>query len=153
MKQMKYMKKRDALVTAVQLNLETEGFTYEKWGDLQRCKPGDWLVDNLGETYTVDSVTFEETYTPVSPGRYAKKAPVWAEVAAEGCGVSLHAGEMAGPASVRAAVEVCGATRIGHGTSAPQDPAVMALLAERDVHVELCPGSNVRTGAVADLEE
>jgi len=78
-------------------------------------------------------------------------APVFAEVAGEGFGVALHAGEMVGPESVRAAVEECGATRIGHGTSAGRDPAVLELLAARSVHVELCPGSNVCTGAVPDL--
>ena len=52
-----------------------------------------------------------------------------------------------------AAVEACGATRVGHGVTAAADPApaVLALLRERNVFVELCPGSNVRTGVVADL--
>ena len=39
----KFKKKADSFVVAVQLNLDTDGFTYEKWGAEQRCKKGDWL--------------------------------------------------------------------------------------------------------------
>ncbi len=79
----KYFKKATSSVVAVQLDLETEGFTYEKWGGTQTCKPGDWLVNNDGDVYTVDRVTFARTYRSVSPGVYVKTTPVWAEVAEE----------------------------------------------------------------------
>ncbi|HEV3088673.1 MAG TPA: adenosine deaminase [Candidatus Elarobacter sp.] len=59
----------------------------------------------------------------------------------------VHAGEAAGPESVRAAVEVLGAERIGHGVRAVEDPAVVALLAERKIPLEVCPTSNRLTGA------
>lgn len=59
----------------------------------------------------------------------------------------VHAGEAAGPESVRAAVEVLGAERIGHGVRAIEDPAVVALLAERRIPLEICPTSNRLTGA------
>jgi adenosine deaminase len=61
----------------------------------------------------------------------------------------VHAGEAAGAPSVRAAVEVLGAERIGHGVRAIEDPAVVALLAERRIPLEICPTSNRLTGAVA----
>ena len=57
-----------------------------------------------------------------------------------------HAGEEVGPESIREAVLELGAERIGHGTSAIQDPAVMDLLAERSIPLEICPASNVVTG-------
>lgn len=76
----KYMKK-DKPVAAVQLQLDTDGFTYRKWGGVQTCKPGDWLVDNGGEIYTVDQESFRRTYRAVSLGVYKKVAAVWAEVA------------------------------------------------------------------------
>jgi adenosine deaminase len=58
-----------------------------------------------------------------------------------------HAGEAAGPQSVRAAVEVLRAERIGHGVRAIENPAVVALLAERRIPLEICPTSNRLTGA------
>jgi aminodeoxyfutalosine deaminase len=58
-----------------------------------------------------------------------------------------HAGEAAGAVSVRSAVEVLGAERIGHGVRAIEDPAVVALLAERQIPLEICPTSNRLTGA------
>lgn len=79
----KYRKKAGSVVTAVQLRLDTQGFTYEKWGGTQTCKPEDWIVDNDGDVYTVDSETFGRTYKEVSPGRHEKIAAVWAEVAGE----------------------------------------------------------------------
>lgn len=77
----KYLKKAGAFVVAVQLDLDTEGFTYRKWGGEQRCKPGDWLVNNNGDVYTVDRETFARTYRPLSPGIFVKTTAVWAEVA------------------------------------------------------------------------
>src|SRR5262249_32698514 len=58
-------------------------FTYQKWGNIQRCKPGDWLVKNQDDTYTIDADTFEQTYRVVSPGVYEKARCVWAEVASQ----------------------------------------------------------------------
>lgn len=77
----KYRKRAGTPVVAVQLNLDTGGFVYQKWGGKQTCKPGDWVVNNGGEVYTVDRDTFARTYRAVSPGLYQKVAPVWAEVA------------------------------------------------------------------------
>src|SRR5215813_13082762 len=80
-KRRKYVKRRTEFVIAVQLNLDTTGFTYRKWGGRQKCKPGDWLVNNEGDTYTVDRKTFARTYAKTGPGKYIKTKPVWAEVA------------------------------------------------------------------------
>ena len=60
-----------------------------------------------------------------------------------------HAGESCGPESIRDAVEVLGAERIGHGLTAVHDAGVMALLRERKIPLEVCPGSNVSTGLIA----
>ena len=79
---LKYVKRPTQAVAAVQLTLDTRGFTYRKWGAAQRCKAHDWIVDNDGDVYTIDRLSFERTYRRVSPGLYLKKAPVWAEVAA-----------------------------------------------------------------------
>jgi cell wall-associated NlpC family hydrolase len=79
---LKYVKRPTRTVTAVQLALKTRGFTYQKWGAVQRCKAGDWIVNNEGDVYTVDRSTFRRTYRKVRTGVYLKTTPVWAEVAA-----------------------------------------------------------------------
>jgi hypothetical protein len=79
----RYRKRPGQDVVAVQLKLDTAGFAYRKWGAEQRCKPGDWLVDNDGDLYTVDAAVFARTYRPSGKGTYLKTTPVWAEVAAK----------------------------------------------------------------------
>jgi adenosine deaminase/aminodeoxyfutalosine deaminase len=64
-----------------------------------------------------------------------------------------HAGEACGPESIRDAVELLGAERIGHGLTAIRDANVMALLRERRIPVEVCPSSNVSTGLIARIED
>ncbi len=80
------------------------------------------------------------------------------EVAREGgLKAAPHAGELsggkAGAASIRGALDVLKADRIRHGIRAVDDPALLAELAERGVVCDVTPVSNVRTGAVAALEE
>ncbi len=79
----RYRKKADQFVVAVQLDLDTDGFIYRKWGAEQRCQQGDWLVDNDGDHYTVDGEVFVRTYRKLSPGIYVKTTSIWAEVASE----------------------------------------------------------------------
>ena len=89
-------------------------------------------------------------------GPAAAFAPLFAAVRAEGLGVSIHAGEVtamgdAARESIRQAIDDCGAARIGHGLAAAGDPALLRELAARRVFVELCPRSNVATGALPQL--
>jgi aminodeoxyfutalosine deaminase len=64
-----------------------------------------------------------------------------------------HAGETTGPETVWSALRDLGAERIGHGTTAVQDPALVAHLAAEGVPLEVCPSSNVATRAVPSLAE
>ncbi len=74
-------------------------------------------------------------------------ADVFAFARASGLHCVAHAGEADGPASVRDAVELLGAERIGHGIGALLDPRTVELLAERRIPLEICPTSNRLTGA------
>ena len=64
-----------------------------------------------------------------------------------------HAGEVAGPPSIRGALDALGADRLRHGIRAVEDPALVQELEERGIVLDVCPISNVRTGAVPSLEE
>jgi aminodeoxyfutalosine deaminase len=76
------------------------------------------------------------------------------EIAADGgLGSVPHAGEAAGPASVRGALDSLHADRIRHGIRAADDPGLLRELAARGVVLDVCPISNVRTGVVASLAE
>jgi hypothetical protein len=79
-------------VIAVRLALETDGLVYRKWGGEQRAKPGDWIVDNEGDVYTVDADVFARTYKQTAPGNYVKTTPVWAEKAQRAGGVKTKEG-------------------------------------------------------------
>jgi len=80
-------------------------------------------------------------------------APVFARARALGLHSTAHAGEAAGPASVWGALCALGVERIGHGTRAGEDAALVRYLAERRVPLEMCPGSNVCTRVVPDLAQ
>jgi len=74
---------------------------------------------------------------------------VYDRAGAAGLGRLIHVGEIGTAASVREAVELLGVTRIGHGIAAMNDGSVMDFLAEHEITLELCPTSNIRTGALA----
>lgn len=56
---------------------------------------------------------------------------------------TVHAGESSGPEGVWDAIELLGADRIDHGVRAIEDPALVALLAERRIPLGICTGSNL----------
>ena len=91
----KYKKKQSSFVTAVQLDLDTAGFEYNKWGGKQVCQRGDWLVDNNGDKYTVSRESFAKTYRLLSPGVFLKTTPVWAEICKKAGKVKTKEGETA----------------------------------------------------------
>jgi aminodeoxyfutalosine deaminase len=80
-------------------------------------------------------------------------ADAFALAKAEGLGSVPHAGEVAGPASIRGALDVLNADRIRHGFRAIEEPALVDELAERGVVLDVTLVSNIRTGAVASLDE
>jgi adenosine deaminase len=79
-------------------------------------------------------------------------APVYERARSLGLRTTAHAGEVAGPESVWGAIRALRVDRIDHGTRAVEDPALVTWLAERQLPLTSCPGSNLATGAVASLE-
>ncbi|MGW4463536.1 adenosine deaminase [Micromonospora sp. NPDC004704] len=79
--------------------------------------------------------------------------PYFDQARAAGLRSVPHAGETTGPETIWDALRELGAERIGHGISAAQDPQLLEYLAQRQIALEVCPTSNVRTRAVRVIEE
>ena len=77
---------------------------------------------------------------------------VFARAAEHGLHLTAHAGESAGPESIWGALNLK-AERIGHGLTAGKDPELMEELSRRQIPVEVCVTSNLRTGVCANLGE
>lgn len=77
---------------------------------------------------------------------------LYKKAAGQGLRLTVHAGETTGPESVWAALNI-GAERIGHGLSSRFDPELLEVLARRQVPIEICISSNLRTGVCSGIKE
>jgi len=80
-------------------------------------------------------------------------APAFRAAKEAGLASVPHAGEVVGPSSVRGALEALEADRIRHGIRAMDDPGLVREIAGRRLVLDVCPISNLRTGAVRSLDE
>jgi len=80
-------------------------------------------------------------------------AEAFRRAGAAGLRRTVHAGESSGPEGVRDAVELLGADRIDHGVRAIEDPAVVALLVDRQIPLGICPTSNLKLGVYTTIED
>jgi adenosine deaminase len=78
---------------------------------------------------------------------------VFAQARRLGLHTTAHAGEAAGPESVWGAIRALQVERIGHGARAGEDEALLDVLADTQLPLELCPSSNVCTGVVNSIDE
>lgn len=92
-------------------------------------------------------VAGEERY-PLAPF-----AEIFDEAEEAGLHLIHHAGEDAGPDSIREALDLGHAERIGHGIRILEDVALVAEVRERGIALEVCPSSNVVLGLVPSFEE
>jgi len=86
----------------------------------------------------------ERVYSP------ADFAPAFNLAHEAGLACTVHAGEWAGPESVRSALQSLPVCRIGHGVRSIEDPAVLAMIVDQGIHLEVCPASNIATGIYPD---
>jgi aminodeoxyfutalosine deaminase len=77
---------------------------------------------------------------------------VYAYAAEHGLRLTAHAGETAGPGSIWGALNLP-AERIGHGLTAAQDPELVEELSTRQIPLEICISSNLRTGVCPNIAE
>jgi adenosine deaminase len=76
------------------------------------------------------------------------------EIAREaGLGITVHAGEMAGPDSVEAALDHLRPSRIGHGVRAIENPDLVRRIADNGIVLECCPGSNIALNVFDNLAD
>jgi adenosine deaminase len=68
-----------------------------------------------------------------------------------GLGCTVHAGEMTGPENVWEAITHLPVSRIGHGVRSIEDANLIETLIERDITLEVCPGSNIALGVYSDF--
>jgi adenosine deaminase len=84
-------------------------------------------------------------------GRTADFAPAFTIAERAGLALVPHGGELLGPDSVRACLDVLHADRLGHGVRSAEDPDLVARIVDAGVTLELCPVSNVALGVYTDL--
>jgi adenosine deaminase len=127
-----------------------------------------WIIDiprdleTPDQTVTIDYLESSETpdgLVAIGLGGYevgfpaAPYQPHFARARALGLHSVPHAGETEGAHSVRAAIELLAAERIGHGVRCLEDPVLVELIAERGIMLELCPTSNVLLRVVDTIDD
>lgn len=88
----KYYKKGTVVAVQINLDLKDGVFKFEKWGDTQTAKKGDWLINNNGEIYTCDNKVFQDTYREATKGNYYKFSTIEAVEATEDCQIKTLEG-------------------------------------------------------------
>jgi adenosine deaminase/aminodeoxyfutalosine deaminase len=110
---------------------------FHKAAELSQLHPSIIGIGIGGDERRTGAEPFRELYTE------AKKS---------GLRLTAHAGETVGPEGIWSALNI-GAERIGHALSAGNDPELVEVLATKQVPVEICITSNLRTGCCARLED
>jgi adenosine deaminase len=123
----------------VSMNRNEEVELGEKHAELAAERKGQGIV-------AVDLAGAEHKF----PG--APFAGIFREAREDGLAVTIHAGEWAGAKSVREAIEVLGAERLGHGVRIVEDTNLMQVTSERHIAFEVCLTSNLQSGVVPGLE-
>jgi aminodeoxyfutalosine deaminase len=125
-----------------------------------------WIFDAVrhfgpepaSEVFSLAASLRERNVVGVGIGGDERRGPaewfqdLYKKAAEQGLRLTAHAGETGGPESVWGALNI-GAERIGHGLSISRDPELQEVLAQKQVAVEVCVSSNLRTGLCSAVEE
>jgi len=107
----------------------------------------DWIQDKSDNIVSIDIGGSEEKFPPKPFSRVYQRAKEG------GLHLVAHAGEAAGPESIWDAVKYLNIEHIGHGVTASLDPELVNYILKRDITIEMCPTSNLRTGVVPSLQK
>lgn len=113
---------------------------------VKRCE--EILLENSGPNTPFTAISLGGNEQRLNTGDFKS---VYRRARNLGLNLSAHAGEVAGPESVWQAVKGLGATRIGHGVRAIEDPALLDYLAKEGIGLEVCITSNIKTGVYRSL--
>lgn len=115
-----------------------------QWGAAPAMEVAKIAVDLRSPDIVAFGIGGDELGLPTADLR-----PVYDYVASQGMHRLIHAGEIGGPESVRESIEMLSVERIGHGIAVMRDERLMDFVAARNIPLEVCPTSNLRTGALA----
>jgi adenosine deaminase len=107
----------------------------------------DWIEEKPDNIVSIDIGGSEDKFPPKPYASTYKRAKKM------GLHLVAHAGEAAGPSSIWDAVKYLNVERIGHGLTAIHDESLLEYLKEKEIVIETCPVSNIRTGVVESLDK
>lgn len=108
----------------------------------------EWLIERRPPRVVALSIDGNEAAAGRTGPRFAH---AFRRAREAGLHRTVHAGESSGPEGVRDALDLLGAERIDHGIRAIEDPTLVKRLADDDIPLDVCPGSNVSLGLYPDL--
>jgi len=135
---------RDAAAEVSDVKLKYVWDAVRQWGAQAAMEVARIAVEQRSPDIIAYGIGGDELGLPTADLR-----PIYDFVASQGMHRLIHAGEIGGPEIVREAVEMLGAERIGHGIGVMRDERTMDFIAARNIPLEVCPTSNLRTGALA----
>lgn len=119
----------------------------------QSAQEATELVDTLTTLRHPRVVALSVDGNEATAGRTGLRfAEAFRQAGAAGLRRTVHAGESSGPEGVWDAVNLLGADRIDHGVRAIDDPALVQMLAERQIPLGVCPTSNLVLGVYPSME-
>ena len=133
--------------TGLEIEALTREFVARGAAEFKQVRFGKDAPLAFGQVNGIDLAADEARFPP------EPFVPVFQKAEADGIHRTVHAGEALGPESVKVALDGCHAERIGHGVRVMSDVELTARIVKTGVPLEMCPTSNVQTGAVASFAE